>query len=211
MNTPTTVPTKTPMHPLMVIVSIAIILVCGLSAAALLGWLPTSTGRNAEAVPDGGTPPVVANAGEAKPAPARAAAARNDPPAATARRNPPAQRVAIAEPASCRDCGVIDRVTPIEQRGEGTAMGTAGGAIVGGLLGNQVGSGDGRKLATVAGAIGGAMAGNHIEGNMKTVRSYDIVVRLGDGSTRTFRQSEQPAWRAGDRVRVVNGALRSDG
>jgi uncharacterized protein YcfJ len=33
---------------------------------------------------------------------------------------------------------------------------------VGGLIGNQVGSGNGRKLATIAGAIGGAYAGNEI-------------------------------------------------
>jgi uncharacterized protein YcfJ len=36
------------------------------------------------------------------------------------------------------------------------------GAVVGGLLGNQVGSGNGRKLATVAGMIGGGMLGNQI-------------------------------------------------
>jgi hypothetical protein len=40
------------------------------------------------------------------------------------------------------------------------AIGT--GAVVGGLLGNQVGSGNGRKLATVAGIIGGGFAGNEI-------------------------------------------------
>jgi outer membrane lipoprotein SlyB len=211
MNTPTIVPTKTPMHPLMVIVSICIILVCGLSAAALLGWLPNSTGRNAEAVPDSATPPVVADATQTKAATSKAAPARIDPPVATARKSPPVQRVAIAEQAICRDCGVIDAITPIDRRGEGTAVGTAGGAIVGGLLGNQVGSGNGRKLATVAGAIGGAMAGNQIEGNMKSTRSYDILVRFNDGTSRTFHQSEQPAWRAGDRVRVVNGVVRSEG
>jgi outer membrane lipoprotein SlyB len=209
MNTPTTVPTRTPMHPLMVVATIAIILLCGLSAAALLGWLPSSTGRNADAVPPGADQPVVADAAPGKTAPAKI-----DPPAVTTRRAQPApsvQKVAVATQAVCHSCGVVDAVNPIEQRGEGGAMGTAGGAIVGGLLGNQVGSGNGRKLATVAGAIGGAMAGNQIEGNMKSTRSYDIVVRLNDGSSRTFHQSEQPGWRAGDRVRVVNGALRSDG
>ena len=40
------------------------------------------------------------------------------------------------------------------------AIGT--GAVVGGLLGNQVGSGNGRKLATVAGVIGGGFLGNQI-------------------------------------------------
>jgi uncharacterized protein YcfJ len=40
------------------------------------------------------------------------------------------------------------------------AIGT--GAVIGGLLGNHVGSGNGRKLATVAGVIGGGMLGNEI-------------------------------------------------
>ncbi|MBK6435920.1 MAG: glycine zipper 2TM domain-containing protein [Rhodanobacteraceae bacterium] len=40
--------------------------------------------------------------------------------------------------------------------------GTVIGAIIGGALGNQVGSGDGRKAATIAGAvIGGAVASKH--------------------------------------------------
>jgi uncharacterized protein YcfJ len=40
------------------------------------------------------------------------------------------------------------------------AIGT--GAVVGGLIGNQVGGGNGRKLATVAGVIGGGFLGNQM-------------------------------------------------
>jgi outer membrane lipoprotein SlyB len=213
MNSPITVSTKTPMHPLMVIVSLAIILVCGLSAAALLGWLPSSTGHNPDVVVDSTVPldkngkPIVDEA-----APAKKVAAPSHPRLAAARStSQSAQHAATASPAACDACGVIAAVNPVETRGQGTAVGTAGGAIVGGLLGNQVGSGNGRKLATVAGAIGGAMAGNTIEGNMKTSRSYDIVVRFNDGSTRTFHQAEQPNWRSGDKVRIVDGAIRSNG
>jgi outer membrane lipoprotein SlyB len=210
MNSPTIVPTKTPIHPLMVGALIAIILVCGLAAAALLGWLPSSTGRNAEAE-SAANAQVAADAAKTPSGKTQALAAPIDPPGGAAHKvqhAPPVQRVAVA--AVCHDCGVIDAVTPVETRGQGTGMGTAGGAILGGLLGNQVGSGNGRKLATVAGAVGGAVAGNQIEGNMKSTRSYNIVVRLNDGSTRTFHQSAQPSWQAGDRVRIVNGALRSD-
>lgn len=45
---------------------------------------------------------------------------------------------------------------------------TLGGAIIGGLIGNQIGSGNGRKAATVAGVLIGANAGsktNKREGN----------------------------------------------
>jgi uncharacterized protein YcfJ len=39
------------------------------------------------------------------------------------------------------------------------ALGTAAGAVVGGVLGHQVGSGTGRTVATVAGAAAGGFAG----------------------------------------------------
>ncbi len=53
--------------------------------------------------------------------------------------------------------------------------GTATGAVVGGLLGNQVGGGNGRKLATVAGAVAGGAAGRQIQGNHQQ-KSGDRVV-----------------------------------
>lgn len=40
------------------------------------------------------------------------------------------------------------------------AIGT--GAVVGGLIGNQIGGGNGKKLATLAGIIGGGYVGNEI-------------------------------------------------
>jgi uncharacterized protein YcfJ len=44
-------------------------------------------------------------------------------------------------------------------------VGTGVGAVVGGLLGNQVGGGNGKKLATVAGALLGGYAGNEVAHN----------------------------------------------
>ena len=41
-------------------------------------------------------------------------------------------------------------------------VGIGTGAVIGGLLGNQVGGGNGKKLATVAGIIGGGYLGNEI-------------------------------------------------
>ena len=40
--------------------------------------------------------------------------------------------------------------------------------------------------------------------------SYEIVVRLENGSTRTFHQAALPAWQSGDRVKVIDGALHSN-
>jgi uncharacterized protein YcfJ len=44
-------------------------------------------------------------------------------------------------------------------------VGTGVGAVVGGLLGNQVGGGNGKKIATVAGVILGGYAGNEVAHN----------------------------------------------
>ena len=41
-------------------------------------------------------------------------------------------------------------------------VGIGTGALIGGLIGNQIGGGNGKKLATVAGVIGGGMIGNEI-------------------------------------------------
>ena len=42
-------------------------------------------------------------------------------------------------------------------------VGIGAGAVIGGLIGNQVGGGNGKKLATLAGMIGGGMIGNEIQ------------------------------------------------
>jgi uncharacterized protein YcfJ len=55
--------------------------------------------------------------------------------------------------------------------------GTATGAVVGGLLGNQVGGGNGKKLATVAGAVAGGAAGRQIQGNQQSKNGDRVVER----------------------------------
>lgn len=119
-------------------------------------------------------------------------------------------RVARAEPVHqvCNSCGRVVSVHTIKQRAQGSGIGAAGGAILGGLLGNQVGGGNGRKLATVAGAVGGAVVGNQVEGNMKATTSYQVHVRLDNGKERTFTLQNLNGFNSGDRIRIVNGNLR---
>ena len=59
----------------------------------------------------------------------------------------------------------------------------------------------------VLGAIGGAVAGHQIEKRVKKVKSYEIAVRLEDASRQFVTQESAPAWRQGDRVRLVNGVI----
>lgn len=243
MNTSPTSPTRARLHPLMILAALAVVLFCMVGTAAILGWIPTSTGGTAErqlseadrlalaaTLPQGGVQPapgVVAPVpgqqlapGYAEPAnalapayPAAAATAaaapvREEPVRKAVRKD---VQVAAADTGRnwCSNCGNVESVREIKQRAQGSGLGAAGGAVIGGLLGNQIGDGSGRTIATAAGAIGGAVVGNQVEGNMKATTSYEIRVRLDDGTLRTFRQSSAPAWRSGDRVRIVKGKLRS--
>jgi len=198
-------------HPIMIIAAIAVVVFCGVGTAAVMGWLPSSNANGSALAPVAATaslPPGVSNASNA------ANAGGQNPVTApntqTAMQEQAPVRDAQPVAATCSSCGVVQAVREVHHRGQGTGAGAAGGAILGGLLGNQIGSGHGRQLATVAGAVGGAVAGNQVEGNMRTTTSYEIVVRMNSGATRTFHQSALPAWREGGHVEVVNGHLRSE-
>ncbi|MFL6660068.1 MAG: glycine zipper 2TM domain-containing protein, partial [Massilia sp.] len=108
----------------------------------------------------------------------------------------------------CGNCGNVESIHETKTRAQGSGVGAVGGAVLGGLLGNQVGGGNGRKLATVAGAVGGAVVGNQVEGNMKATSSYEVRVRLDDGNHRTFHLQNLNGFNTGERVKVVDGALR---
>jgi outer membrane lipoprotein SlyB len=218
-------------HPMMIIAAIAVILFCLAGTAAIMGWIPSSIGGNTPNRGDLTEADRLALAAKMQsPAAAPQLVAQPlqpvEPPRAPVQQNTnyvpepkPVQREAAYRPVQeaaaapaknwCSNCGNVESVREIHSRAQGSGVGAAGGAILGGLLGNQVGGGNGRSLATVAGAVGGAVVGNQVEGNMKATTSYEIRVRLDDGSARTFHQQSAPGWRTGDRVRVVKGVLRS--
>lgn len=74
----------------------------------------------------------------------------------------------------CEDVVVTKKAEPKDKH---KIAGTAGGAVVGGLLGNMVGGGSGKKLATVAGAAAGGYAGNKVQGNMQDKDTYTTTER----------------------------------
>lgn len=108
------------------------------------------------------------------------------------------------------DCGIVEGIREIAAQARETGGGGAlVGGVIGGIIGNQVGKGNGRALATVAGAIAGGAIGNREEENRTphNIGSFQIVVRMTDGSVVFINQVRPPAWQLGDRVRVVNGEL----
>ena len=209
------------LHPLVLAAAVAVLLFCGVGTAALMGWLPSSQGDAQPLSASTSAEQLASLQASQPPAGAQPLAALPQPPQAQqaqqqqqpVRQPQPQPQYAAAAPAAqvCSNCGVIEAIHEVNTRAEGSGVGAAGGAVVGGLLGNQVGGGHGKQLATVLGAVGGAVAGNQIEGSVRATRSYNIVVRLDNGKTRTVHQSAAPNWRQGDRVRVVNGGLRAMG
>lgn len=180
-----------PLHPMIWVAGIAVILFSVVGIAAIMGWLPASMGAlnnsNLHATDKQST-----NA--SSPSPTHTHKARHVP-----------------KQAICKRCGVIESIREINTQGKSSGVGVVSGAVVGGVLGNQIGDGRGRDLATVVGAMGGAVAGNQIEKSVKSSRSYDITVRLDNGSSRVIHEIDPPTWQVGERVRIVNGAIRSNG
>ncbi|MDE2402840.1 MAG: glycine zipper 2TM domain-containing protein [Burkholderiales bacterium] len=110
----------------------------------------------------------------------------------------PAASGASATP--CTTCGVVTNVQSYEVKGKGSGVGAVGGAVVGGLLGNQMGRGTGNTLMTVGGAVAGGFAGNEVEKHIKKHTVYKTTVKMDNGTTRELTVSQQFA--IGSKVNV---------
>lgn len=105
------------------------------------------------------------------------------------------------------------------------SLGTIAGAVVGGYLGSEIGSGSGRDIATGVGAITGGAMGNRIAqrrdsqavpgyNNVRRVRD-DVVVRVAVQVGNSFEtyDIQQPAavgLRRGDQVLLVRSETNGD-
>jgi outer membrane lipoprotein SlyB len=108
----------------------------------------------------------------------------------------------------CAGCGTVQEVHAERREGHGGAVGVVGGALVGGLLGNQIGGGTGRTLATVGGAAGGAYVGNEVQKRANARTVWITTVRMSDGHVRRFEEARRPPWGPGVAVREVDHHLR---
>ena len=219
-------------HPMVIIAAIAVTVFSLVGIGAVMGWIPTS---NSSAVSDIIATPLHTPVNDpiktaeskaveaAKPAPKAVprkqpiAKATNAPTHAT---NPvehtdntaaPTAVAATPVKALCYECGTVESIREIEKPGQAGGAGAVAGGLLGGLLGHQVGNGRGRDVMTVVGAVGGAIAGHQVEKNVKKAKTYEIMVRFEDGTTQTIAQETAPAWQTGDKVRIVNNQLQSNG
>lgn len=81
----------------------------------------------------------------------------------------------------CAECGVVESTREIEQRGEGVDPATAGGVTRGGRT--------------------------EIPG--KSTKSYEVTVRMKDGSSRVFMDTNPVNWRPRERVIIIEGVRQS--
>lgn len=136
-------------------------------------------------------------------------------------------------------CDNVQKQVPVKQQPQqaqssdpNKLLGSAAGAVVGGLLGNQVGGGSGKKIATAVGAIGGGLAGREVQDRVENrqraqagqarpqtrtvtreecrtvvdthqeTEGYEISWR-DDAGVHTTRREQKPE---GDRVRLEEGS-----
>jgi outer membrane lipoprotein SlyB len=115
---------------------------------------------------------------------------------------------AIAQTVCSNDCGVVQTVRFVEQKGQSSGLGMVAGGVVGGVIGHQIGSGRGNTVATVAGAAGGAYVGNEVEKKKNTTGYWAVTIKMDAGNARTFTYTSQPTVRENDRVKLVDGGKR---
>ena len=71
----------------------------------------------------------------------------------------------------------IEKEQIVQQRSDNSVPGAIAGALIGGILGHQVGGGRGKDVATAGGAIAGAFVGNNIgskHGGGQDVTTQDV-------------------------------------
>lgn len=123
--------------------------------------------------------------------------AREEAPAEEWQERPARQQAPV-----CGDCGVVAAIEPFQVEGKASGVGAVGGAVVGGVLGHQVGKGRGKDVATVLGALGGAIVGNSMEQNRSTETHYRIIIRMEDGGSRSINVTSLNGIREGQKVRM---------
>ncbi|MDC8784929.1 glycine zipper 2TM domain-containing protein [Roseateles koreensis] len=110
-------------------------------------------------------------------------------------------------PALCAECATVAGVQQVQREGQASGIGAIGGAVLGGLLGNQIGGGNGKKLATVGGAAAGGYFGNEMEKKQKARHAWVVRFNHADGSSSSTEYDHDPQLRVGEVVRLRDGEV----
>lgn len=104
--------------------------------------------------------------------------------------------------------GVVESVRTVKLEGTKTPIGTATGAVIGGVAGSTVGEGKGSSIAAVIGAVGGGLLGSAAEEGLTRKDAFEITVKLDNGSLVAIVQEATEKFSPGDSVRLIeNGGV----
>lgn len=212
--------TNTRLHPLLAVAAVSVSILSGVGVASLTGLVPVSKGQESTLqIPSEVIKPIepaishpAATPAKPKPVVRRAAPKPIAPvsypelPHAAPVTETPVMAEAPKPQPLPGQLAVVESVREVKEPGDAKGVGAIAGGVLGGVLGNKLGKGKG--LVTVLGAAGGAFAGHQVEKQVRAEKRWEIGVRLDDGSQRTLSSDVQPAWHAGDRVRVVDDRLQ---
>ncbi|QHE91987.1 glycine zipper 2TM domain-containing protein [Pandoraea fibrosis] len=215
------------MHPLVAAAAGSIVVVSLLGVAAITGVLPVAKSTDGPAPAGNNSQYALTSAQQpsasslqspqgqsqaSQQAPQQAQYAAQQAPTQRAPAPQPSYAQTSSAPAqqqaaTCSTCGTVQSVEPIRTQGSASGIGAVGGAVAGGLLGNQFGAGNGRTAMTVVGALGGGLAGNEVEKRVRSETVYRVYVRMDTGKTRYWTYQSAPGVQPGDRVRLENNGL----
>lgn len=101
--------------------------------------------------------------------------------------------------------GVVEAVRDVRIAPRETGVGTAGGAVLGGIAGSHIGRGSGQVAGAIGGAILGGIIGQDVERSANERRGVELTVLLDSGRYIAVVQEDDEAFRPGDRVRILSG------
>lgn len=106
--------------------------------------------------------------------------------------------------------GTIEAIRPVRIEGTRTPIGSAAGAVIGGIAGGSVGDGKTGQVGAVLGAVVGGVVGAAAEEGITREDGLEFDIRLEDGSHISVVQAtqsvNQETFAVGDRVRVLESA-----
>ena len=101
--------------------------------------------------------------------------------------------------------GVVEAVRDVRIDPRETGVGTAGGAVLGGIAGSNIGRGSGQIAGAIGGAILGGIIGQGIEMSANERHGLEVTVLLDSGKYIAVVQEADEPFRSGDRVRILSG------
>lgn len=100
--------------------------------------------------------------------------------------------------------GIVENVREVQIEGTKSQIGTAAGAVVGGIAGSTVGDGNASTIGAVLGSVAGGVVGAAAEEGMTRRKGVEVTIKLDSGNLTAITQEADEAFKVGDRVRILS-------